>query len=222
MDITGITDCATSISAYYDNLDRLNALRTLQDNSYDEYEHKRALFQTLTAINALESIRFYSAFAVFFNYGENSLMQGNAKILQLIARDESLHVGLTSQLLKNLVTEDPDYAAIKEETDSLHIYQEVIQQEIDWVKYIFSKGSILGLNESMLSDYIYYLGRQKVKTFLGTSDSELGFPVVKSNPLPWMDTWLNTGSMQVAPQEIEQINYQSGIIDTTNVGKLTF
>lgn len=214
MDISGITDCATSISEYYDNLDRYNAMRTLNHADYDLYEHKKALYAAITAINALEAIRFYSAFAVFFNYGENSLMQGNAKILQLIARDESLHVGITSQLLKLLPKEDPDYEKIKEESrqEFVNIYNDVVHQEIDWVKYIFSKGSILGLNEAMLSDYIYYLGRQKIKSF-GFNDEDMNFPIIKSNPLPWMDNWLNTGKMQSAPQEIDNINYQSGILD---------
>jgi ribonucleoside-diphosphate reductase beta chain len=217
MDISGITDCATSISEYYDALVKLNAMRELNLPEYDEYDHKKALYKALTAINALEAIRFYSAFAVFFNYGENSLMQGNAKILQLIARDESLHVGITSQLLKLLPKEDPDYEKIRTECrdEFVSIYNDVVHQEIDWVKYIFSKGSILGLNESMLSEYIHYLGRQKIRSF-GFSDEDLTFPIVKSNPLPWMDNWLNTGSMQSAPQEIQQINYQTGALDVSD------
>lgn len=218
MGIKGITDCATSISFYYDNLVEMNAKMTLQTPDYDLFEHKKALYLCLEAINALESIRFYSAFAVFFNFGEQNRMQGSAKILQMIARDESIHVGLTTSFMNKLANEDSDYVKIKEKfSDELvKIYIDVIEQEIEWVKYILSKGSLLGLNVSILSDYIYYLGRQKMKQF-GFSEEVMDFPVVRSNPLPWINRWLNTAALQVAPQESEQINYQAGKINLNDV-----
>jgi ribonucleoside-diphosphate reductase beta chain len=217
-DISGITDCSTSIAEYYDDLYVYNAKAVLNsqgyDVGYDLYEHKKKLYLCLTAINALEAIRFYSAFAVFFSLGENDLMQGTAKILQMIARDESLHVGLTTYQIDNLPKEDPDYAKIAKESydEMVKVYNDVVLQEIDWVKYIFKEGSMLGLNESMLSEYIFYLGRQKIRQF-GFSEDDIAFPVVKSNPLPWMDSWLNLSATQSAPQEIEQINYRAGAVD---------
>lgn len=44
------------------------------------------------SVNALEAIRFYVSFACSFAFAERELMEGNAKIIRLIARDEALHL----------------------------------------------------------------------------------------------------------------------------------
>jgi ribonucleoside-diphosphate reductase beta chain len=128
--------------------------------------------------------------------------------------DESLHVGLTTYQINTLPKEDEDYAKIAKDSydEMVKVYNDVVHQEIDWVKYIFKEGSMLGLNEDMLSEYIYYLGRQKIKQF-GFKEEDIKFPIIKSNPLPWMDNWLNLSATQSAPQEIEQINYRAGAVD---------
>lgn len=217
----GIVECADSISEYYDNLINYNAMLITGDKDYDKYKHKEALVKAITAVNALEAIRFYSAFAVFFNFAENSLMQGNAKILQMIARDESLHVGITTRLLKILPSEDDDYKKIYGECleEFANIYNDVVKQEIDWVYYIFRDGGLLGLSQDMLIEYIYYLARQKIRSF-GIPEELMNFPVVKSNPLPWINNYLNTANVQAAPQEIEIINYQTGAIDSNSIDDL--
>lgn len=215
---TEILKCADSISEYYDKLAVMNAKYTLHCNGekvgYDAYEHKKALYMCLVAINGLEAIRFYVAFATFFSFGENDIMQGTAKILQMIARDESFHVGLTTYQINQLKREDPDYEKIHNEnlSEVVKIYNDIILQERDWGVYIMSKGSLIGLNESMLTEYMYYLGRQKMRQF-GFDEEMMDFPIVKSNPLPWMDNWLNLSKTQSASQEIEQISYRAGAID---------
>jgi ribonucleoside-diphosphate reductase beta chain len=215
---TEILKCADSISAYYDKLAVMNAKYVLyksgENVEYNDYEHKKALYMCLVAINGLEAIRFYVAFATFFSFAENDMLQGTAKILQMIARDESLHVGLTTFQLDNLRLEDPDYEKIYQESyqEIADIYNEIVIQERDWGIYIMSKGSLIGLNEAMLTEYMYYLGRQKMRQF-GFLEDDMKFPVVKSNPLPWMDNWLNLSKTQSASQEIEQINYRAGAVD---------
>jgi len=213
-----ILKCADSISTYYDNLAIFNAKHLLHQTGhnieYSEYEHKKSLYLCLIAINGLEAIRFYVAFATFFSFGENSIMQGTAKILQMIARDESFHVGLTTQQIDILKKEDKDYQKIHDECieEIANIYNDIILQEGAWAKYIMLKGSLIGLNESMLTEYMYYLGRQKMRQF-GFSEEQMNFPIIKSNPLPWMDGWLNLSKTQSASQEIEQISYRAGAVD---------
>ena len=234
--IEGIVDCAKDIAMYYDKVDYFNTLRALhqqnkdvslvidgKDVVYDEYEHKKAFWLMLTAINALESLRFYSAFAVFFNFAENQIMQGNAKELQLIARDESIHVGITTQLLNIISTEDKDFAKIKSEcvSEVAKIYNDVVAQEIDWVNFVFRDETLLGLNVPILTDYVKYLSRQKMRQF-GVPEEMMNFEKIRSNPLPWMDNWLNTGSMQVAPQESEIINYLTGGVDMVDLDEYEF
>jgi len=216
-DIQPIIDCAKDISGYYDALHRMNVLRDAKEMGYDvpynEYEHKIAIWDCLVSINALEAIRFYSAFACFFNYAENGYMLGNAKILQLIARDENLHVAGTSQLLTMLPKSDPDFEKIKTErkAETAKIYNDVVFQELEWVKYIFRNGSLLGLNEQILGDYIKFMARKRLRSF-NVTDSEMAFDVVNKNPLEWMSNYLNTENHQPAPQESEIISYQTGAV----------
>jgi ribonucleoside-diphosphate reductase beta chain len=216
-DIPGITDCATSISLYYDALIKMNAKRELATADYSLHDHKVALFLCLTAINALEAIRFYSAFAVFFCFAENEMFLGTSKVLQMIARDESIHVGLTTKILTLLKEEDPEFAQIAKDyrKEVVAIYNDVVSQEIEWVQYIFNDGGLLGLNEEMLTEYIFYLARQKMRQF-GLTDEDMTFPIMRSNPLPWMNFYLYTGKMQVAAQETEIINYKQGAIDAND------
>jgi ribonucleoside-diphosphate reductase beta chain len=225
--IEGIVACAEDISTYYDDLYKENVKRDAFEmgiiSEYDEYEHKKKLWLALTAVNALEAVRFYSAFACFFNFAENGLMQGNASELKLIARDENLHVSITMQLINILPKEDPDFARIKDECELevAKIYNDVVTQELEWVKFIFRDGGLLGLNEEMLGSYVRYIAFKKIKHF-GVNMDFINFEPVKHDPLPWMKGYLDTSALQVAPQEMEQINYQTGIVDMNDLEGFSF
>lgn len=218
--IEGIVACATDISGYYDELYKMNVKRDavemglIPESDYSLYEHKKRLWLALTAVNALEAVRFYSAFACFFNFAENGLMQGNASELKMIARDENIHVSITMQLMNILPKEDPDFAQIKKEceVEVAKVYNDVVTQELEWVKFIFRDGGLLGLNEEILGSYVRYIAYKKVKHF-GVNMDLIAFEPVKQDPLPWMKDYLDTSSLQVAPQEMENINYQSGVVD---------
>lgn len=176
------------------------------------FELKRKLYLCLQSINALEAIRFYVSFACSFNYAERGLMEGNAKIIKLIARDEALHLTGTQHILNIMASgiDDPDFAQIAEdcEEESIQLFQEVVEQEKEWAKYLFKDGSMVGLNEEILTQYVEYIANIRMNAI------GLGTPYeTKNNPIPWINAWLTSDNVQVAPQEVEISSYLVGQID---------
>jgi ribonucleoside-diphosphate reductase beta chain len=208
MDIAEIVDCAKDISKYYDQLIYLNN-KIDQDVkiNYSSYEHKKALWLALMSVNVLEGIRFYVSFACSWAFAEVKKMEGNAKIIKLIARDENLHLAGTQQLLKALVKEDEDFAKIKEETngDCISLFVDAVEQEKTWAKYLFKDGSMIGLNEALLSEYIEWIANKRMASIGLKSPYKGG-----SNPLPWTEKWISGAEVQVAPQETEITSYIVG------------
>ena len=176
------------------------------------YNLKKKLYLTLVSVNVLEAIRFYVSFACSFAFAERAIMEGNAKIIRLIARDEALHLTGTQQMLNILASgkDDPDFKKIAVECrqDVIEIFREAAQQEKDWAVYLFSQGSMIGLNARILGDYVEYITNVRMKA-LGLEDL---FPA-RQNPLPWMNAWLISDNVQVAPQESEISSYLVGQID---------
>jgi len=209
LEIEPIVDCAKSISSYYDKLIHLNNLKAVHetyDLSYDAYEHKKALWLALHALNALEGIRFYVSFACSWAFAETERMKGNAKIIKLICRDENLHLGFVQQTIKMLPKDDPDYISIREECleETRQIFIEAAEQEVSWAKYLFKDGSMLGLNEHLLTQYVHWITSKRMSTLKYESPYK-----VASNPLPWTEKWIAGGDVQVAPQEQELTMYTS-------------
>lgn len=217
MVIQEIADCAGDISKYYDDLIEMNQIYDLSCDNYssladanvdvDSYEHKKALWLCLNAVNALEGIRFYVSFACSWAFAELKKMEGNAKIIKLIARDENIHLASTQQLLKILPTDDPDFAKIAEETkeECAQIFVNAVNQEKTWAHYLFKDGSMIGLNETLLSDYIEWIANKRM-TAVNLPTSYKG----GSNPLPWTQKWISGSEVQVAPQETEITSYVVG------------
>ncbi len=176
------------------------------------YNLKKKLYLTLVSVNVLEAIRFYVSFACSFAFAERAIMEGNAKIIRLIARDEALHLTGTQQMLNILASgkDDPDFKQIAVECrdDVIEIFREAAQQEKDWAVYLFSQGSMIGLNARILGDYVEYITNVRMKA-LGLEEM---FPP-RQNPLPWMNAWLISDNVQVAPQESEISSYLVGQID---------
>jgi len=213
LDLKEIVDCANSISKHYDNL------ITLTDNreKYGTYAHKKALWRCLNAVNALEGIRFYVSFACSWAFAELKKMEGNAKIIKFIARDENVHLASTQQLLKILPREDKDFEKIAEECQEevRAIFNEVIEQEKTWAKYLFKDGTMIGLNEALLSEYVDWIANKRMYA-VGLSTNRGG-----SNPLPWTEKWISGANVQVAPQETEITSYIVGGI-VQDIGEETF
>ena len=174
-------------------------------------ELKRTLYRAVANVNILEGIRFYVSFACSFAFGENKLMEGSAKILSLIARDESQHLVLTQQILKNWSSgnDDPEMKVIaREEKETVTgMFRKAVDEEKSWANYLFKDGSIIGLNDRLLHQYVEWIANRRMKA-IGL-DSIYDVPL-RNNPLPWTEHWLNSKGQQNAPQETEIESYVVG------------
>ena len=224
LDIKEIVDCAKDISKYYDDFityakywELLGVGRfaiedkVTQDRRFvniNEYELKKKLWMVLNSINVLEGVRFYVSFACSWAFAELKKMEGNAKIIKFIARDENTHLAASQTILKLLPKDDPDFIKIKEECekDVIDMFVKAVDQEKEWAHYLFKDGSMLGLNEKLLSDYIEWIGTKRMRT-LGYQSP---YQVAQANPLPWTEKWIGGGNVQVAPQETEISSYVIG------------
>jgi len=106
-------------------------------------ELKKQLYLCLMSINALEAIRFYVSFACSFAFAERELMEGNAKIIKLIARDEALHLTGTQHMLNLMQSgkDDPQMAEIARECreESQALFLRAAEQEKAWADYLFKE-----------------------------------------------------------------------------------
>ena len=228
MDIGEIIDCAEDISKNYDELIELatwyNLLgagtHTVNGDKIvvDLYELKKKLWLALMSVNILEGVRFYVSFACSWAFAELKKMEGNAKIIKFIARDENLHLASTQMLLKLLQKDDPDYAQIAKETEaeSIKMFVEAVDQEKIWADYLFKDGSMIGLNTQLLTEYIEWIATKRMN-MVGLKSPY----TVKNNPLPWTQKWISGAEVQVAPQETEISSYTVGAIKQ-DVGSDTF
>ena len=219
MDIKEIVDCGDDISKYYDDLISYQIMynylgegtHTVNGKKVEVsvYELKRRLWLCLNSVNVLEGIRFYVSFACSWAFAELKKMEGNAKIIKLIARDENIHLASSQHLLKMLPTDDKDYIKIKKETEAevIQMFKSAVEQEEAWAKYLFKDGSMIGLNEALLKDYIEWIANKRMST-LGLESPYKG----GSNPLPWTQKWISGGEVQVAPQETEISSYTIGAV----------
>ncbi|QYJ99487.1 ribonucleotide-diphosphate reductase subunit beta [Shewanella rhizosphaerae] len=215
---------ASDIADYYDNLIELSQIYHLMGEGTHEINGKtvevttraikKALYLCMMSVNVLEAIRFYVSFACSFAFAERKLMEGNAKIIRLIARDEALHLNSTQHILKLMQggKDDPEMAEIAKECEqtAIDIFVKAAEQEKEWAKYLFKDGSMIGLNEQILCQYVEYITNERMKSV------NLVSPYAdQSNPLPWMKNWLESDSVQVAPQEVEVSSYLVGQIDAS-------
>ncbi|MFT4731183.1 MAG: ribonucleoside-diphosphate reductase beta chain [Gammaproteobacteria bacterium] len=214
---------ASDISKYYDDL--IFATQLWQTQGEGEYvidgethvinmrELKKLLYLCMNSVNALEAIRFYVSFACTFAFAERELMEGNSKIIRLIARDENIHLTSTQHILNLWAKgkDDPEMAEIAAECheEAKAIFLKAVEQEKEWAHYLFKNGSMLGLNEEILCQYVEYIANHRMAAI------GMGQPFdIKSNPLPWMNNYLSSDNVQVAPQETEISSYLVGQIDS--------
>ena len=180
----------------------------VKDNSTNEL--KRKLYKAVANVNILEGIRFYVSFACSFAFGELKLMEGSAKIISLISRDENQHLVLTQNIMKNWMNgDDPEMQQIAEEEKDnvISMFKNAVREEKEWAEYLFKDGSMIGLNDKLLSQYVEWIANKRMKA-LGL-DPIYDQPL-RNNPLPWTQHWISSKGLQVAPQETEVESYVVG------------
>ena len=218
-----ISERADAVTKYYDEL--INKVAVY--NLYGEGKHilngetvhislfelKKLLYLAMMSVNILEAIRFYVSFACSFAFAERELMEGNAKIIKLIARDEALHLSGTQHILNIMQDgkDDPEMAIVAAQCheEAIKMFVDAAEQEKEWAEYLFKDGSMIGLNKDILCQYVEYITNARM--------SAVGLPTqfeTSSNPIPWINSWLMSDNVQVAPQEAEISSYLVGQIDS--------
>ena len=176
----------------------------------DRIELKRKLYRAIANVNILEGIRFYVSFACSFAFGELKLMEGSAKIISLIARDENQHLVITQNILnKWREGDDPEMQQIAKEEEEWvkSAYANCVNEEKKWAEYLFKDGSMIGLNDKLLQQYVEWIANRRMKS-IGIKPM-YDIPA-KNNPLPWTEHWISSKGLQVAPQETEVESYVVG------------
>jgi len=206
LDTKEIISRADSVTKDYDDF-----IDYARKNKRDKYELKKKFYKMLISINILEGIRFYVSFACSFGFGELRLMEGSAKIISLIARDESQHLAITQHIIKNYqkFEKDKQMLAVMEncEDEVYEMYETAVEEEKDWAKYLMRDGSMIGLSETLLGNYVEWIANKRLRA-IGLQP--LYDRPVRTNPLPWTQHWLSSRGLQNAPQETEIESYIIG------------
>ena len=221
LDDDRILDRAKSVTASYDAL--INAAHQFdtgnmwkgdwKDSPTAQWEIKdlkRKLYLAMVNVNILEGIRFYVSFACSFAFGELKLMEGSAKIISLIARDENQHLALTQNIItKWKAGDDPEMVEIakEEEENTYEMFRKTVDEEKAWAEYLFKDGSMIGLNDKLLHQYVEWIANRRMK---GIGLKPIYDIPAKNNPLPWTEHWISSKGLQVAPQETEVESYIVG------------
>jgi Ribonucleotide reductase, beta subunit len=222
---------ARDIAKYYDDLIEYVSIYNLHGEgvhviSGKTYEVslrllKKKLYLCLMCVNALEAVRFYVSFACSFAFAERELLEGNSKLIKLISRDEGVHLSATQHIINLLRTgkDDPEMVEIASECENecYTLFYHTAQQEKEWAEYLFKDGSMIGLNKDILCQYVEYITNIRMKTV----GLQVAFPNSIYNPIPWINAWLSSDNVQVAPQEVEISSYLVGQINSdVNSGDL--
>ena len=206
----GYNDFIQSAHHYDATNDWKHALEDVPYALEGKYELKRKLYRAIANVNVLEGIRFYVSFACSFAFGELKLMEGSAKIISLIARDENQHLAITQNILNKWNQgDDPEMKQIMKEEEewTYKMFDNAVSEEKRWAEYLFKDGSMIGLNDKLLQKYVEWVANRRLKA--------IGLKPVydvaaKNNPLPWTQHWISSKGLQVAPQETEVESYIVG------------
>jgi len=96
----------------------------------------------------------------------------------------------------------------REEKDIvIEMFKKTVDEEKAWANYLFRDGSMIGLNDKLLHQYVEWIANKRMKA-IGL-DPIYDIPA-KNNPLPWTEHWLNSKGQQNAPQETEIESYVVG------------
>lgn len=208
-DTSEIISMASSVGLYYDTLHRINCRKEIGE-VVTEHEHIKAIWMALNASYALEAFRFMVSFATSLAMVENKIFIGNGNIISLILQDELLHKGWTAFLINQVIKEDPRFAAVKAECEAevYQLYMDVIREEKEWADYLFKLGPVIGLNATVLKDFVDYTAVGALKE-IGIRYTSIA---PKTTPIPWFNKHSDTSKKQSALQETESTNYVIGVM----------
>ena len=209
---------AQQYGSSHDWIHRLEGVYSAKESLKDA---KRKLYRAIANVNILEGIRFYVSFACSFAFGELKLMEGSAKIISLIARDENQHLAITQNILNKWKDgDDPEMRQIatEEEVWVYKMFENAVNEEKRWAEYLFKDGSMIGLNDKLLCQYVEWIANRRMKSIGLKPLYDIS---AKNNPLPWTQHWISSKGLQVAPQETEVESYVVGGIKQ-DVNKDTF
>ena len=227
-----ILERASSVTEAYDDFiqsahqhdnsnEWIHALEQVPTALENKYELKRKLYRAIANVNVLEGIRFYVSFACSFAFGELKLMEGSAKIISLIARDENQHLAITQNILNKWKSgDDPEMKKIMQEEEewTYKMFDRAVNEEKRWADYLFKDGSMIGLNDKLLQQYVEWIANRRLKAIGLKPQYDIS---ANNNPLPWTQHWISSKGLQVAPQETEVESYVVGGIKQ-DVKKDTF
>ena len=220
--VTGAYDDFINSAQTYGNSNLwIHAMEGVESAQQERLELKRKLYRAIANVNILEGIRFYVSFACSFAFGELKLMEGSAKIISLISRDENQHLAITQNILnKWREGDDPEMQQIAKEEEQwvVSAFENCVNEEKRWAEYLFKNGSMIGLNDKLLWNYVEWIANRRMKS-IGIKPI-YDIPA-KNNPLPWTEHWISSKGLQVAPQETEVESYVVGGIKQ-DVKKDTF
>ena len=210
LDEPAIIARAENVTQKYDEFINIGR-RKLMGHKIDDYDLYKALYLALISVNILEGIRFFVSFACSFAFGEAKQMEGSAKIISLIARDEAQHLAITQHILKCYQSHEKDKVMLKVmkdcEKEVYEMYEDAVQQEKDWADFLFQHGSMIGLSTHLLGHYVEFICNKRLRA-IGLN------PIYDrsstNNPLPWTKHWFNSRGLQNAPQETEIESYVIG------------
>jgi len=214
-------DFIQSAQAYGTSSDWIFRLEGVDSARQTLNDVKRKLYRAVANVNILEGIRFYVSFACSFAFGELKLMEGSAKIISLIARDENQHLAITQNILNKWRDgDDPEMKQIMKEEEewTYKMFDRAVNEEKKWADYLFKDGSMIGLNDKLLQQYVEWIANRRLKAIGLTPQYDIA---AKNNPLPWTQHWISSKGLQVAPQETEVESYVVGGIKQ-DVKKDTF
>ena len=217
---------AEMVTEKYDKFIELGRRRLL-GLKVDDYDLYKALYLALISVNILEGIRFFVSFACSFGFGELKVMEGSAKIISFIARDEAQHLAVSQHILKCYKNHEKDKLMNKVmkdcEPEVYKMYEDAVQQEKEWAEYLFKDGSMIGLSVPLLGQYVEFIANKRLRAIGLNPIYDISS---SNNPLPWTKHWFNSRGLQNAPQETEIESYVIGGIkqdvtdDTFNDFKL--
>lgn len=195
---TNIVNRAEDITKSFDDL---------LGKSETDSDIRETIFKAILSLQIAEGIFFYNSFACSFWFGSRGIMRGNADIIKLIARDENCHVAITQNIFriwKQNNSEGFQDVINKNEDLIYETYRIAVDKEKEWANHLFSKGSLVGLNEKILSQYIEWLANIRL--------DNMGYKKLydqKENPLRgWINEYYDSSKTASMPQESEITSYK--------------